>query len=61
MSDALRDLMKDVIKEENQKAIDISLIAVIKNLMEKCGWDANQAMESMGIPVSDQIRYAARL
>ncbi len=61
MSDGLREFMKDIIEEENQKAIDTTLIAVVKNLMKKYGWDANTAMESMGIPASDQIRYAARL
>ena len=61
MCQAMKDLMKDEIQEENQKAVDISLIAAIKNLMEKSGWDATKAMESMGIPATDQIRYASRL
>ena len=61
MSDGLKEFMKDIIEEENQKAVDTSLIAAVKNLMKKYGWDANTAMESIGIPESDQIRYAARL
>ena len=61
MCQAMKDLMKDEIQEENQKAVDVSLIAAIKNLMVKCDWDATKAMESMGIPATDQIRYASRL
>ena len=61
MCQAMKDLMKDEIQEENQKVVDVSLIAAIKNLMEKSGWDAIKAMESMGIPATDQIRYASRL
>ena len=59
--EALRDLMKEEIQEDNQKAVDIALLAVIKHQMEKLGWDATKTMNTMGIPVADQIRYAARL
>ena len=61
MCTALIDLMKDEIQVENQKAIDTSLIAAVKNLMKTKGWDATTAMNSMGIPETDQIRYASRL
>ena len=61
MCQALRELMKDEIQEEKQKAIDTSLIAVIKNLMKNSGCDATTAMEKLGIPATDQIRYAAKL
>ena len=61
MCEALRELMKDEIQEEKQKAIDTSLIAVIKNLMKNSGCDATTAMEKLGIPATDQIRYAAKL
>lgn len=61
MCEALRDLMKEEIQEDNQKAVDIALLAVIKHQMEKLGWDATKTMNTMGIPVADQIRYAARL
>ena len=61
MCEALRDLMKEEIQEENQKAVDIATIVMIKNLMKKQGWDATKTMDNMGIPPADQIRYAARL
>ena len=61
MCKAMKDLMKEEIQEEKQEAVDISLIAAIKNLMKKTGWTANQAMESLAIPAADQIRYATRL
>ena len=41
--------------------MDVSLIAVVKNLMKKTGWDASKAMEYIGIPATDQMRYASRL
>ena len=61
MCKAMKDLMKDEIQEENQKAIDTSLIAAIRSLMKKKGWDATEAMDSLSIPDTDQIRYASRL
>ena len=61
MCEALRDLMKEEIQEDNQKAVDIALITVIKNQMKKLGWDANRTMENMGISEKDQIRYVTML
>ena len=61
MSDAMKELIDELFHEEKQDAIDDSLVAAIKNLMINSGWDADKAMNNMGIPESDQIRYAARL
>ena len=65
MCEALRDLMKEEIEnevqEKSQQAVDVSLIAAVKNLMKKTGWDASKAMEYIGIPATDQMRYASRL
>ena len=61
MCEALRDLMKEEIQEENQKAVDIAAIAMIKSAMKTFGLDASKAMESLSIPEADQIRYASKL
>ena len=61
MCEALRDLMKDELQEENQKGADTALLAAIKNQMDRLGWDAAKTMENMGIPPADQVRYAAIL
>ena len=65
MCDALRDLIKDEfqneIQDEKQKAVDIAMIAVIRNLMRKNGIDATTAMDTLGISPDDQIRYASRV
>ena len=61
MCQVLRKLMKNEIQNEKQKAIDMSLIAVIKNLMRNSGCDATTAMEKLGISATDQIRYTAKL
>ena len=61
MSDAMKELIDELFHEEKRDAIDDSLVAAIKNLMNNSGWDADKAMNNMGIPESDQIRYAARL
>ena len=37
------------------------LISVITNLTRNSGCDATTAMEKLGIPATDQIRYAAKL
>ena len=61
MCEALRDLMKEEIQEDNQKAVDIALIPAIKNQMKTLGLDATRIMESMGLSPADQIRYASKL
>ena len=61
MCEALKDLMKEEIQEENQKAVDVATIAMIRNTMKSLGLDATKVMDSMGIPATDQLRYAARL
>ncbi len=61
MCQVLRKLMKNEIQNEKQKAIDMSLIAVIKNLMRNSGCDATTAMKKLGIPATNQIRYASKL
>ena len=65
MCQALRELMKDEIQEEIQtaeeKAVDKSTVAHIKNLMKKLGLDAKAAMETLGISAADQLRYLAML
>ena len=53
MCQALREWMKDEIQEKKKKAIDMSLIAVIKNLTRNSGCDATTAMEKLGIPATD--------
>ena len=61
MCQALREWKKDEIQKEKQKVIDTSWIAVIKNLMKNSGCDATTAMEKLGIPTNEQIRYVAKL
>ena len=60
MCQALRELMKDEIQEEikaaEQKAVDTSLIGIIKNLMKNSKCDAKTAMEKMGLSAADQLR-----
>ncbi|MBR3316797.1 MAG: hypothetical protein IKG21_03095 [Atopobiaceae bacterium] len=58
MCEALRELMKDEIREEKQKAIDIALVAAVRSLMEKGGVSASEAMNLIGVPPTDQLRYA---
>lgn len=59
MCEALRDLMRDEIREERQSAVDTALVAVIRSLMEKGGFSASEAMRLMDVPPADQIRYAS--
>ena len=65
MCQALRELMKDEIQEEIQeaekKAVDTSLIGIIKNLMKNSKCDAKTAMEKMGLSAADKLRYMAML
>ena len=61
MDAVLRRLMKDEIQEEKQQAVDIAMIAAIRNLMKKHEMDATAAMDALGISPDDQIRYASRV
>lgn len=57
MCDALRELMKDVIEEEQQNI----LLRTIKNLMSNMKWTAEQAMSAMNIPAEEWGNYKAML
>ncbi len=46
-------------KEGRVEGIDFALITTIRNLMETMNLTAQQAMEAMKIPASDQKKYAA--
>jgi len=57
MCQALKELMKEEIAEEraDEKVIDI------KHLMKNMKMTAEQAMNALGIPVTDQSKYSAML
>ncbi|MBO5536798.1 MAG: hypothetical protein J6B53_15605 [Clostridia bacterium] len=68
MCEALRDLMKDEIQEEIQKAVQATQqaaeqdavktkVAMINNLMVKQNLNAAEAMDILGIPPADQMKY----
>ena len=68
MCEALRDLMKDEIQEEIQKAVQDAVqaaeqdalkttVAMINNLMVKQNLNAAEAMDILGIPPADQMKY----
>ena len=65
MCEALRDLMKEEIAEEMDKAktdgIAEGQLKSIRALMKNLKLSAEQAMESIGIPISDYNKYLQRL
>ena len=72
MCEALRELMKDEIQAEKDAAAeaatkavwaeaDKNYLAFIKSLMKKMKLTAQQAMDVLSIPVSDQKRYSFML
>ena len=69
MCQALRELMKDEIREEikaerqdaAQKAADAAWVTAIKNLMQESKCDAKTAMKKLCISAADQLRYMAML
>ncbi len=61
MCEALRELMKDEIQAEIDEATDKSRVTSIKSLMKKMKLTAQQAMDALSIPVSDQKRYSSML
>lgn len=57
VNQAMRTLMQDEIQKECQEAVTEAICTAAKNVMMICGWDARQAMDSLGIPEEDQSRY----
>ncbi|MBQ1915449.1 MAG: Rpn family recombination-promoting nuclease/putative transposase [Selenomonadaceae bacterium] len=47
--------------EARAEGIDFAIVNSIRNLMETVGWTAQQAMDALKIPVTEQARYAALL
>lgn len=61
MYKALREIMRDEIDEEVSNARTDTELSAIKNLMETMRWSAEQAMQALKIPESEQQAYSARL
>ncbi len=57
MCEAMRELMKEDLKEREQEA----LFKTIKNLMKNMKLTAEQAMSAMEIPEVDRAKYLAKL
>ena len=53
------------IQEERDEAraegMESAILASIRNLMETVGWTAQQAMDALKIPATEQAKYAALL
>lgn len=61
MCKAMKELMKEEIKEERADAAEQERVINIKSMMENLHISASQAMDALNIPVADQRRYAAML
>ena len=65
MCEALRELMKDEIEEQKQKARQETSQEIrqetIKNLMDSMKWTAEQAMDALKLPMDDRAKYVSRL
>ena len=61
MCQALRDLMKNEIAEEIAEATADTKLVDIKELMKNMKWTSEQAMNALGIPISDQAKYSTML
>ena len=53
--------MCEVLDRVEQKGVDKTRLEAIKTVMKKLKYTAQQAMELLDIPVSDQPKYAAKL
>ena len=61
MCEALKELMKEEIREARQEAAEIILIANIKSLMNTMTVTASQAMDALEIPSAKQRELAERM
>lgn len=59
--DALRELMQDVIDKEVDEAVNETIIKSLSNLITNLHLSAEQAMNALSIPVTDQPKYLAKL
>lgn len=53
--------MEELREQSIQRGIDQSRIESIKNIMEGLKYTAQQAMDLLKIPVSDQPKYLSKL
>ena len=61
MCQALKELMKEEIAEERADATKDTMIDNIRKLMKNMKLTADQAMNTLEIPISDQSKYSAML
>ena len=61
MCKAMEDLREESIRRGRQQGIDQNRIESIKNIMEGLKYTAQQAMDLLKIPVSDQPKYLAKI
>ena len=59
--DIMCKMMEDLRAESIQRGIDQSRVESIKNLMQTLKLTAQQAMDALMIPASEQPKYAAKL
>lgn len=57
MCKAMKELMKDEIKEERNDATEQERVLNIKSMMKNLKLSATQAMDALDIPVSEQRKY----
>jgi len=56
-----REGIKEGIKEGMKEGAEKTLLESVKNLMDTMKWSAEQAMEALKVPESDQKKYLKRL
>ena len=61
MCEAMKELMKDEIDEQINKAEYSAHIKDIKNIMESLKYTAEQAMDLLKIPQNERASYLAKL
>lgn len=60
-NDGFHDGFHDGFSDGETKGRDATIVTTIRNLMETSGWDAQQTMNAMKIPVSEQEKYAKQI
>ena len=49
------------IEQGREEGREISTLENIRNLMNNMKWDAEQAMDAIGVPVEDRKKYLSKL
>ena len=61
MCEILEEMRNEAMRQGMEKGTEQTLLNNVRSLMESVGWTAQQALDKLKVPESDQAKYLAML